>query len=254
MKFEIHSIFETEEFQDNCVEDLSAAYDGDDFRSFTEIYKNKKYMGIHVKTSCPKIPEDIHYLMLLYLGNYTKFPKIPASVKVMRIGTGQMTELPEIPDTVIELSIYIDREDGKLKNTGDLSYLKNLKKLVVEHRYRHLAIGKLPESLRLFSSIGINGTITLPEKFPKNLFFIHLHGLLNVDIPDLSSLKKLKILSSCHSFIKSFSNPPINSCEIRFISMRPGSKALPINYRKNREKITYTTSTPKPKVFGTPVL
>ena len=241
MKFEHNIIFETEEFQDNYKR-INDTYDEDDFYTFTALYKNKKYMTIYVKTNCPKIPEDIHYLRILYLGNYTKFPKIPASVKVMRIGTGQMTELPEIPDTVIELSIYIDREDGKLKNTGDLSYLKNLKKLVVEHRYRHLAIGKLPESLRLFSSIGINGTITLPVKFPKNLFFIHLHGLLNVDIPDLSSLKKLKILSSRHSFIKSYSNPPINSCEIRFISMRQGSKSLPINYRKDREKITYTFS------------
>jgi hypothetical protein len=31
MKFEHNIIFETEEFQDNCIEDLSAAHDGDDF-------------------------------------------------------------------------------------------------------------------------------------------------------------------------------------------------------------------------------
>jgi hypothetical protein len=161
------------------------------------------------------------------------------------MGGSPFTQLPKIPNTITDLSIYLlEKEDCVLKNTGDLSYLTNLKKFAMFYRENHIEIGKLPESLKTFSAVGIDGTITLPEKFPKNLFFIHLHGFNNLTVPDLSYLKKLRILSVFYCQVISYFNiPPIIRCELRFSTIKKNSRKLPSNYVKDRELISFTHDT-----------
>lgn len=241
--FQSKILFQTEEFGDNKGETFDR-YKGDDYEVFFNMYQGKKYMNIYVFTRLPKIPDDVYYLNIGYDNNNAKFPKIPASVKYIFMDGHPFKELPKIPDTVVDLSISLRKEKCLLKNTGDLSYLTNLKKFAVTYRGNHLEIGKLPESLRTFSAVGIDGTLVLPEKFPKNLFFIHLHGFDKMVIPDLTYLKKLRILSVfvC-DVINYFKTPPVLACELRFLSMKKNSKPLPSNYKKDRELVSFTYST-----------
>jgi hypothetical protein len=243
MKFEPKILFRTEEFGDNKGETFDR-YKGDDYEVFFNMYRGKKYMNIYVFKGFPKIPGDVYYLVIGYKNNSVKFPEIPASVKYLFFGATNFKQLPKIPDTVVDFSISLREENCLLKNTGDLSYLTNLKKFAVTYRGNHFEIGKLPDSLRTFSAVGIEGTLVLPEKFPKNLFFIHLHGFDKMVIPDLTYLKKLRILSVYYcQVINYFKSPPVLACELRFKDIKQGSMSLPSNYRKDREIVSYTKDT-----------
>jgi hypothetical protein len=240
MKFDPEILFQTEEFDDNLGETFGK-YKGDDYEVFFNMYRGKKFMDIYVINDVPKIPDDVYYLGVGYKNNNTKFPKIPASVKYLFIDGSPFKQLPKIPATVVDFSISLRKENCLLKNTGDLSYLTNLKKFAVTYRGNHFETGKLPESLRTFSAVGIHGTLVLPEKFPKNLFFIHLHGFDKMVIPDLTYLKKLRILSVYYcQVINYFKIPPVLTCELRFKDIKQGSASFPTNYRKDREIVSYT--------------
>jgi hypothetical protein len=240
MKFEPKILFQTEEFGDNKGESFDR-YEGDDYEVFFNMYRGKKYMNIYIFTGSPKIPDDVYYLNIGYDNNSVKFPEIPASVKYLFMDGHPFKQLPKIPATVVDFSISLRKENCLLKNTGDLSYLTNLKKFAVTYRGNHLEIGKLPESLRTFSAVGIDGTLVLPEKFPKNLFFIHLHGFDKMAIPDLTYLKKLRILSVYYcQVINYFKTPPVLPCELRFKDIKQESMSLPSSYRKDRELVSYT--------------
>lgn len=241
MKFDPEILFETQEFHNNNGETFDK-YEGDDYEYFFNMYKGRKSMLLIVKKKAPIIPDDVYYLTVSIPAESYNFLKIPESVKYLFLTGIGFTKLPKIPDTIIDLSVglHLDKV-SLLKNTGDLSYLKNLKKFSVTYRHKHLEIGKLPESLRTFSAVGIHGTILLPEKFPKNLFFIHLHGFDKVSIPDLSYLKKLRVLSVFYcQIINYFKTPPVLDCELRFSTIKNGSLRLPSNYRKDRKKISFT--------------
>lgn len=242
MKFEPEILFTTEEFGDNKGETFDK-YKGDDYEVFFNMYRGKKYMNIYIIKDVPKIPNDVYYLNIGYQNEFCKFPKIPVSVRYVFMDGNPFEQLPKIPDTIVDFSISLAKENCLLKNTGDLSYLTNLKKFAVTYRGNHLEIGKLPESLRTFSAYGIDGSIVLPEKFPKNLFFIHLHGFNKLSIPNLSYLKKLRILSVfvCE-VINYFKTPPVITCELRFVSMKKNSQQLPANYKKDREMVSFTYS------------
>lgn len=242
MKFEPEILFKTDYFDDNISETFDK-YKGDDYEIFFNMYQDKKYMNIYVIKDVPKIPDDVYYMTLAYDKECAKFPKIPPSVRYLLLGANHFKELPKIPDTVVDFSIVLQKENCLLKNTGDLSYLTKLKKFTVDYRGNHLEIGELPESLRTFSAYGIDGSIVLPEKIPKNLIFIHFHGFNKLNIPDLSYLKKLRILSlrNCE-VINYFNNSPVITCELRFVSMKKNSQQLPANYKKDRETVSFTYS------------
>lgn len=241
MKFEPEILFESEEFKDNKGETFDR-YTGEDYKSFFNMYRGKKVMALTVFKEAPKIPEDVYYLVLNTPAEPVKFPKIPGSVKFLFMNGCPFVQLPKIPVTVIDFSIGLHiGKNCLLKNTGDLSYLTNLKKFSVTYRNKRLEIGKLPESLKTFSAVGINGGIKLPEKFPKNLFFIHLHGFDKLKVPDLSYLKKLRILSVFYcQILDYFTEPPVVDCELRFRSIKDGSMGLPGSYRKENRKVSFT--------------
>lgn len=240
MKFEPKILLTSEEFIDNTREYFDK-YNGDDYETFSSIYMGKKYMVLSVFKKAPKIPEDIYYLSLFIREEGVKFPKIPDSVKFLFLGVSKFKNMPKIPDTITDLALTLrDDEVCLLKSTEDLSYLTNLKKFSVTYRNKSLEIGKLPESLRTFSAYGVDGRIKLDEKLPKNLFFAHLHGFDNLSIPDLSYLKKLRILSlrNC-DVVNYYKEPPVVDCELRFLSMKVKTSALPKSYLKDRKLVSF---------------